>query len=101
VVISINKDFSGNLTLFCGKIKLSFKLIDTKIKPVSPEKVVQNIYHKPSSNHPWRGTDITSFKKRHNYLFATAATGIRTLVIRAQSMCVSCAISWESVARAD
>jgi hypothetical protein len=63
VVISINKDFSGNLTLFCGKIKLSFKLIDTKIKPVSPEKVVKNIYHKPSSNHPWRGTDFTSPKK--------------------------------------
>lgn len=63
VVISINKDFSGNLTLFCGKIKLSFKLIDTKIKPVSPKKEVKNIYHKPSSNHPWRGTDFTSPKK--------------------------------------
>jgi hypothetical protein len=35
-VISINKDFSGNLTLFCGKIKLSFKLIYNKIKPVAP-----------------------------------------------------------------
>jgi hypothetical protein len=62
-VISINKDFSGNLTLFCGKIKLSLKLIDKKINPVAPDKEAKNIYHKPSSNHPWRGTDFTSPKK--------------------------------------
>jgi hypothetical protein len=39
-VISINKDFYGNLTPFCGKIKLSFKLINKKINTVAPNKEV-------------------------------------------------------------